>query len=202
MPIKAVVFDFGGVLLRTEDASGRRKWEQRLGVECDRIGALVFDSDTSHRATVGEVEADAVWQQLAIDFALDGATLDEFYHDFWSGDAVNVRLVEFIESLRPRYKTAILSNAWSNAREAFVDIYGLGGVMDEIVISAEERLAKPDPRIFQVAAERLGVKPEEAVFVDDMLLNVEAARALGFCGVHFRETDQAIADVKRCLGEQ
>ena len=202
MPIKAVIFDFGGVLLRTEDASGRRKWEQRLGVECDRIGALVFDSDTSHRATVGEVEADAVWKQLAIDFALDGAALDEFYHDFWSGDAVNVRLVEFIESLRPRYKTAILSNAWSNAREAFVDIYGLGGVMDEIVISAEERLAKPDPRIFQVAAERLGVRPEEAVFVDDMLLNVEAARALGFCGVHFRETDQAIADVKRCLGEQ
>jgi len=199
VPIKAVIFDFGGVLLRTEDDAGRRKWEQRLGIECARIEALVFDSETSRRATVGEVDAGEVWEQFARDFGLDAELLESFYADFWSGDVVNVRLVEFIGSLRPRYKTAILSNAWSNAREAFIEIYDLGGVMDEIIISAEERLAKPDPRIYQIAVDRLGVMPHEAVFVDDMLANVEAARALGFCGVHFKDTDQTIADVQRCL---
>jgi putative hydrolase of the HAD superfamily len=59
------------------------------------------------------------------------------------------------------------------------------------VTSAEIGVMKPDPRIYQVALDRLGLSPPEAVFVDDFIENVEAARRLGMGGVHFVEPDQA-----------
>jgi putative hydrolase of the HAD superfamily len=71
--------------------------------------------------------------------------------------------------------------------------------VDEIIISAEEGIAKPDPRIFRIAAERLGVRPQEAVFVDDRPENVQGARAVGMRGIQFETREQTIADVRKHL---
>ena len=202
MSIKAVIFDFGGVLVRTEDHAGRRKWEDRLGIEQGQLATAVFDSETSRLASIGKVAAEQVWSDFVLGRALSDEEQRTFYQDFWAGDELDVRLVDYVRSLRPRYKTAILSNAWLDAREWFNESYGLGDAVDEIVVSAEEGVAKPDSRIYQIAADRLGVPLDEAVFVDDMLSNVEAARAAGMRGVHFQSTDQAIADVERYLSAQ
>ena len=67
------------------------------------------------------------------------------------------------------------------------------------MVSAEEGAAKPDPAIYRIALRRLGVKPREAVFVDDVAANVEAACALGMHGVQFHTREQTIADVDRIL---
>ncbi len=199
MTIRAVIFDFGGVLIRSQDESGRRKWEARLGLSEGDLADIVFGSDASARATVGELPADAVWQHVAERFGLDAAQLQELQRDFWRGDFFDTELVQFLRDLRPRYKTAILSNAWPNARELFVEHFGLGTAVDAMIISAEERVAKPDPRIYQVAVERLDVAFHEAVFVDDMERNVRAAQQLGMKGVHFRSTPQALAEVRAHL---
>ena len=199
MPVRAVIFDFGGVLLRTEDQSGRARWEQRLGLAPGALASTVFDSEVSHHATIGWASTDDVWAAVAQQYGLSDEDVRQLEQDFWSGDVLDSRLVDYIRELHPRYRTAILSNAWSDARQAFVECYGLGDAVDEIIVSAEEGIAKPDPRIFHLAVERLGVAPDEAVFVDDVPANVESARACGMCGVHFRSREQAIADVERCL---
>ena len=199
MPIKAVIFDFGGVLVRTHDDTGRRKWEQKLGIGEGEIAGLIFNSRTSHLAATGKAPTEDVWNHFARDFGLTEEEINEFHKDFWSGDKLDMQLVEYLKKLRPHYKTAILSNAWSNAREVFSNQYGLAEVVDEMVISAEEGVAKPEARIYEIVAERLNIQPDEAVFVDDMLINIEAARTAGMCGVHFRSTEQTIADVQRCL---
>lgn len=199
VPIKAVIFDFGGVLARTKDHAGRRKWGDRLGMKLEQLIADVFDSETSRLASVGKIPAEQVWTDLARHYGLNDEETDEFYQDFWSGDELDKRLVDYLRSLRPRYKTAVLSNAWLNAREWFIETHGLGDAVDEMIISAEEGMAKPDPSIYQLAADRLGVQPDEAVFVDDALANVEAARAAGMRGVLFQDTDQAITEVERHL---
>ena len=184
--IRAIVFDFGGVLVRTEDHSGRRQWEARLGLSERDLDRLVFDSDIAIRATVGEVDDSAVWDNVAAALKLAAEQIENFRSDFWAGDKLDQDLVALLVALRPRYKTAILSNAWSNGRELIARTYGLDQVVDTIIISAEERLAKPDPRLYQRVAERLGVKPEEAVLVDDYLANIEGARAAGWQAIHFR----------------
>ena len=200
MPIKAVIFDFGGVLLRTEDPGGRRRWEKRLALETGELDRIVFGSDTTDGSMVGLATQDDVWQRVAAKLGLlDDETLQELRRDFWSGDRLDVELVQFVRGLRRRCKTAILSNAWPGARRAFVQRFGLGDAVDEIIVSSEECIAKPDARIYRIAAERLGVAPQEALFVDDMEENVEAARAIGMRGIRFSNTRQAIAEIQKHL---
>ncbi len=199
MSIRAVIFDFGGVIMRTHDYSGRRKWEALLGLPQGGLEQIVFASEVSVRGMVGEVSVEAAWEHLAGLFRLDAAQLEEVQRDFWSGDRIDKELIDFVAGLRPRYRTALLSNAWANARHLFTERFGLDRAFELLVISAEEGIAKPDPRIYRRTLQRLGVPPEEAVFVDDMPANVEAARALGMAGIRFESPEQAMAEVRRYL---
>lgn len=199
MTIRAVIFDMGGVLLRSENESGRRKWERCLGLAEGELAEIVFNSPVSQRATVGQATDEDVWAHVAERFGLDAETLRQLRRDFWAGDRADVQLADFLRGLRPRYRTAILSNAWPGARKALTERWKLADAVNEMIISAEEGVAKPDPAIYRIALERLGVGPAEAVFVDDMAINVEAAQALGMHGVQFHTREQAIADVKRIL---
>jgi putative hydrolase of the HAD superfamily len=185
MPIRAVIFDIGGVLVRTEDQEPRRKWERRFGLPEWGLADLVFNCPASRRASVGQATRHEVWAEVARRLSLTPAELEELKVDFWRGDVWDAGLLTFIRSLRPRYKTGILSNAWPDAREA-VKAHVNGEAFDVIVISGEEGVEKPDPEIYRRALERLKVTPAEAVFVDDMPVNVEAARALGMHGMQFR----------------
>jgi putative hydrolase of the HAD superfamily len=199
MPIKAVIFDVGGVLRRSETEEGRRKWEARLGLAKGELADIVFDSPLAWAATLGQASDAVIWEDVSTRFSLDAEQLHQLKRDFWSGDRTDDELVRYLGGLRPRRKTALLSNAWPGARRVFSERMGLADVVDEIIISAEEGVAKPDLAIYQIALRRLGVKPREAVFVDDVAANVEAARALGIHGVQFRAREQTIADVDRIL---
>jgi HAD superfamily hydrolase (TIGR01509 family) len=184
--IKAIVFDFGGVLVRTEDHTGRRQWEARLGLGEHELDRLVFDSDVSIRATLGDAPDSDVWDNLAVALKLPPDQIETLRSDFWAGDRLDQDLLALLASLRPRYKTAILSNAWSGSRDIIARRYGLERAVDTIIISAEERLAKPDPRLYELVARRLDVEPAEAVLVDDYLSNVEGARATGWQAIHYQ----------------
>ena len=124
-----------------------------------------------------------------------GGRAGAFKAEFWSGDQLDHELVALLKSLRPRYKTAILSNYWTNAREFFTHELGLDQAVDLLIISSEEGLAKPDPRLYALAADRLGVSPPAAVLVDDNQSNVEGARAAGMQAIRY----QAGMDVREAL---
>jgi putative hydrolase of the HAD superfamily len=108
-------------------------------------------------------------------------------HEAWRAAqgpiAANVALVR---ALRPPYRVSILSNADATLRERLRDRLAIHDLFDDVVCSAEIGLAKPDPAIYRLAAERLGLPPEACVFVDDFEPNVAAARAVGMQGVFFR----------------
>jgi epoxide hydrolase-like predicted phosphatase len=193
--IRAVIFDFGGVLVRTEDQSGRIKWERTLGLSQGELSHAVFDSDAALKASLGVLPEQAIWEHVAELYQLSPLEVAELRTDFWSGDRLDTELVNFLRSLRPRYKTAILSNAWSGARITFREKYDLETAVDLIVISAEEGLAKPAPEIFVLVARRLAVPPKDAIFVDDFSVNIRAAQAAGFSAVHFRNTNQTIDEI-------
>lgn len=197
--IAALIFDFGGVLLMTRDSSGRSSWESTLGLPLGALSSMVLESKYALRAELGQVSETEVWEHLAGVFGLSSGQLLKLRQAFWEDAELNERLVRLIRRLRPSYKIAILSNAWSDAREVFTRKYDLGSIVDLIMISAELGIAKPDVRIFEIAAERLGVCPREVLFIDDKLENIRGARAAGMHGLHFQATEQAIADLARYL---
>lgn len=80
--------------------------------------------------------------------------------------------------------------------------YHFDEMADLIIYSHEVGLAKPDPRIFTLTCERLGIQPAELVFLDDVEIHIAAARELGIHAILCRETNQAIADVQACLQVQ
>ena len=201
MSIRAVIFDLGGVLLRTEDPSPRRELAARLGLTREQIYYHVFDSPSARQATLGQITSDEHWESIRQGLGLTSQDFPSVRQAFWSGDRLDTELVETIRSLRPRYKTALLSNAWGDMRQVLTERWKIADAFDELVISAEVGIAKPDPRIYRLTLERLGVPAGEAVFVDDFIENIEAARVLGLHGVHFRSPEQARDELGILLGD-
>ena len=199
MTIRAVIWDMGGVLLRTEDYASRDRLARRLGMQRADLEELVFWGESGSRAQLGEIDIDQHWENVRIEFNLSPQGLSEFKDDFWGGDQLDMELIAYIRSSRSRYKTGLLSNAFSNLRQVINEVWKLVDTFDEMIISAEVGLVKPDERIYWLALERLGVKAEEAVFIDDFTRNIERARLLNMHAIHFRSPYQARVELEQLL---
>ncbi len=199
MSIKAVIFDLGGVLVRTEDREPRAALGLRFDKSYDEMGKVVFNR-SSYRASIGEISAREHWQFVMRSLNLPDSEIESFYDQFFGGDVVDFALIDTIRALRPRYTTALLSNAWDDLRQLLVEKWKINDAFDKIFISAEIGVAKPAPEIYKMVLEKLGIAPDESVFVDDFIENIEAARKLGMHGIHFREKDVAMEELRKLLG--
>jgi epoxide hydrolase-like predicted phosphatase len=194
--IRAVYFDMGGVLLRSESEVERRKWEKRLGLPEKMLAEIVFENDVAALATVGRATTDAVWAEVGRQLNLAPAALAELRADFFRGDAFDVDLLAFIRALRPRFKTGLISNAWPDAPETTYRVLN-ATAFDTLLFSAQEGVMKPGAEIYQRALARLGVAPAEAIFVDDVQANIDGARAVGMAGVLFTGSAEVRAEITR-----
>lgn len=190
--LKAIIFDVGGVLIRTHSRVGREKWAAKLGMDPAEFEQFVFSGESGRQAQLGQKTSAAHWRWLGDTFQLDENSLAEIQSDFFAGDALNEPLLEYIKRLRQAgYRTGLLSNFGDNARQLWTEVYRFIEFFDGIVISAEVGLMKPDPQIYHLAAESVGVQVTEALFVDDFAENIEAAQALGMQTLHFTDPDLA-----------
>lgn len=191
--VKALIFDVGGVLLRTVDTSKRDAWEDRLGLARGSLEALVHGTELNAQQERGEVPFDAFWAQVGARLGIAPDAVAGFREDFYAGDALNDALLDRIRGWRARLRTGIISNAPPSLRVSLIHRHRIAGLFDHITISGELGVRKPDPRIFAYTLDKLGVAAGEAVFVDDFVENVEGARAAGLRAVHFRDNAEATA---------
>ena len=198
MTIKAVFFDLGGVIVRTEFQAPRQQLADRLGMDYDDLSKVVFDSDSSLRASIGEIPADEHWASVMQRLKRPASEISLIREEFFAGDIVDRTLVEYIRALRGKYKTGLISNAWSDLRN-FVVREKFDDVFDRMIISAEVGAVKPEPKIFQIALEQFGMKPREAVFVDDFYINIEGCEKVGIKGIHFRDVESTLKQLKQLL---
>lgn len=201
MTIEAIIWDMGGVILRTADRTGRQKWETRLGLPAGELDRLVFESRPSQLASLGRGPVEHVWAHAVETLKLAPELAGQLEQDFWSGDQVDQPLVEYIRQLRPAYRTALLSNAWPTVRHMIEQEWRFAEAFDVVILSAEVGLVKPDPAIYQLALDQLGVAAEAAVFLDDFRENVDGARQVGLQAIQFRTTEQAISDLEALLAQ-
>ena len=94
--------------------------------------------------------------------------------------------------------TGLISNSWGGT--SYDRVANPGELFDQMVISGEVGLHKPEPEIYHLAAERLGVTPEECVFVDDLRENCEGAEAVGMTAILHRGADRTVPELERLLG--
>ena len=199
MPIRAVVFDIGGVLEFTDPGYLTRIWAPRLGLSPGEMGSRL--AGVAAAGAVGTISEQQAGQRIAELLGLDDDQLQAFLADLWTEylGTLNTELAAYFASLRPRYRTGIISNSFVGARHREQQRYGFGDLTDLIVYSHEAGMSKPDPRIYQLACDGLGVAAADMVFLDDVLANVTAARQAGMQAVLFEDTGQAIADIQALL---
>jgi len=199
-PIKALIFDFGGVLLRTMSPAPRQRLAARFGLSLDELYHMVFDSRESQLEQMGRLSSGARWQRLAQDLGLESEEeVHAFQTEFFSADTLDEEMIAYMRRIRSSYKTALLSNAWANLAGLLRTHFRIDDCFDVIVISAVVHLMKPDPAIFYYTLDQLQVAPQEAVFVDDSLPNVEAAAALGIHAIQFTTREEVLQKLQALL---
>jgi epoxide hydrolase-like predicted phosphatase len=187
--LKAIIFDVGGVLIRTHSWAGREKWATRLGLDAREFENFIFSGESGRQAQLGQLTAASHWRQLANHFGLDEAGIIELRRDFFAGDRLDGTLVAYIKRLRQAdYRTGLLSNAPDEARSLLTEDYPIIEYFDGVVISAEVGVMKPNSKIYHLAAESVGVEPAEALFIDDVSENVAGARSVGMQALHFTDS--------------
>ncbi len=197
---RAVFFDLGGVIVRTVDREPRTKLAERLGMSYDELDKAVFENESSARASLGAISTEEHWAAVVQRLGLPPAQADIVRQEFFAGDTLDLDLIAFIRSLRPKYRTGLISNAWPDMR-AFLVSQNIADAFDQLIISAEIGIAKPDARIYQLALEKLGVAPAEAVFVDDFARNIAGARAVGMYAIQFTQPDETLEELKQLLND-
>ena len=194
-----MIFDIGDVLERNPRTGWQKTWAERLHIqvhEFEKRLEPIWDPGSVGAATLAEIE-----EQTADALGVDPGTVALLMHDAWAEyvGSLNSELAEYFATLRPRYKTGILSNSFVGAREREQEAYGFEDMCDVIVYSHEVGYRKPDHRMYHHICERLAVAPEEAVLLDDVQANVDAAREVGMRAITFATNAQAIAELEAYL---
>src|SRR2546429_390680 len=199
MTIRAAVFDIGGVLEVTPPTGWVEKWEARLHLNPGELDERLMD--VWRTGSLGTISQEEVEKRIGEIMGMDQGQVAALMADLWEEylGELNVELAAYFASLRPRCQTAILSNSFAGARDKEQDRYQFAELCDLLIYSHEEGIAKLERRIVELTCERLGVRPAEIVFLDNVESNVAAAREFGIHAILFRETKEAIADIQACL---
>jgi putative hydrolase of the HAD superfamily len=207
--LRGLLVDWGGVLTSgLDDAFGR--WAELDGLDFDAYYSAIVEwiSASPAEAKVNPIHALERGQLTVPDFerklaavlqrrdgtpvlaeGLIGRMFAHFEHQ--------PQMSALIRRAREQgIRTALLSNSWGNTypRETW------DGMFDDIVISGEVGLRKPEPEIFHLAADRIGLLPEECVFIDDLELNVDGARAVGMTAIHHTSYDGTRRELESLFG--
>lgn len=202
--IQAIIWDMGGVLMRTENRQPRNELAQSVDISYEELNQLVFASASALQAEIGAIEDKEHWQNVASVLSLSSTDLPQFIEKFWSGDELDLQLLGWISSLRNQYKIGLLSNAWKGTRATLLSKYPqFLDPFHAAIFSAEVGIRKPAAQIFSLILEKLNVEADKALFVDDFAANIDGAHAAGLQVVQFLNREQVIKEISALLqGEQ
>jgi putative hydrolase of the HAD superfamily len=203
VPIKAVMFDFGGVISSSPfEAFAHFEAEHGLPSGFIRtVNATNSDVNAWARLERGEVDVEtfgALWstEARALGHEVDGRLVLERL-----GGEIRPQMVTAIRVCRTAYKTACLTNNFVRAEailsEEVASVYAL---FDAVLESRVLGVRKPDPRFYELACKAVGVRPEESVFLDDLGVNLKPARALGMHTIKVTDPDRALNELEAVLG--
>jgi putative hydrolase of the HAD superfamily len=195
--LRAVVFDYGMVLTAQPDQQAHAALLRLTGLPAEQFEPLYWAD--RHGYDTGDLTGLAFWQKLNKDAGLNLSSdvIDELNRQdarMWTTE--NPAMLAWQQQLKAHgLRTAILSNMGDSVYESVERTFAWIHRFDVLIWSYQERMAKPNPAIYHLLLDRLGCKPEEVLFLDDKLVNIEAARSLGMNALLFSTVKQLKADL-------
>jgi len=195
---RGLLVDYGGVLT-TDLFDSFRAFCGSQGLEPDVL-MRQFRGNTEARELLIELETGRM-EELAFEErlgALLGISPENLIDGLFAGAVADEAMIAAVRAARRAgIRTGLISNSWGTRR---YDHAQLSELFDGVVISGDVGMRKPAPEMYRLGAERIGVPPEQSVFVDDLPFNLAPAAELGMATVHHVETDRTIAELERLLG--
>jgi putative hydrolase of the HAD superfamily len=198
MAIKAIIFDMEGVLMINNEIDLSACWAKALNVPYDAVHD-VFYGEMNDKADLGDVSQADFDRYLITTLGLGMEMLPVVQKVIDEECFIDQVLVEKIMELKQKYKIGLLSNYTDMMREKIEKEWKITHLFDDIIISYEVGLIKPDPAIFELALSRLGVSASEAVLIDDRIKNIDGARQFGLHAIHYQTRQQALAELENLL---
>jgi putative hydrolase of the HAD superfamily len=197
MSIKAVIFDYGKVLSHSEDPVAQKKL-----IELSRLDRPGFDKHYwrhRHDYDLGVLDGRSYWDAIATDAGLDYAPheIDALIEtDILMWTSLNERMLLWVVALQDAgFRTAILSNMGFEILGYMRQEFGWLTHFQHHTWSCELGIAKPDPAIYLHTCDKLGVSPEEAIFLDDKIENITAANSVGLNAFLFTTVEKLRGDL-------
>jgi putative hydrolase of the HAD superfamily len=208
--IRAVVSDFGGVLT-TPLLSSFLSVQDEIGISPEHFGtALRTLTEQRGENPLFEMERGEITEVEFLELLGKGLEplldhephLHRFRELFIGGLDANPPMIELMHELRADGKRmAMLTNNVREWEPLWRAMLPVDEIFEEVIDSAFVGCRKPETRIYELTLERIGMRAEQCVFIDDMAPNIEAARELGFTAVHFQDNEQAIAEIRAALAQ-
>ncbi len=210
MACRAVIFDLGGVVLGSP-LHAIAAYERESGIPAGFINRVVVDTAPAgawSRLERGELRMEPFFADFEADCAAAGQQISArtMMSRMAESAAPREAMLVAIERIRANgLGVAALTNNWASEDNSDADASAtsdtaLRNHFDAFVESSVEGLRKPDPRIYELACQRLAVTPSEAVFLDDIGRNLKPARALGMVTIKVDDPATALADLERVVG--
>jgi len=184
---RAVIFDFGGVLMKTRDYGPRHAWDDYLGLAHGSVERAVHNEKSWRKAQTGEIAVTDYWADVLLQLGLTPDDVRDLADDFYSGDQLDADNIAYINYLRAEgFTVALLSN---DSLELIpkLEAYDLINLFDPLVVSAQIGVMKPEAEAYQAVLNRLDRPASETIFIDDRLENVIGAKSLGIKAVHYHD---------------
>ena len=206
--IRAIISDFGGVLT-TPIAGSFRSFAEQSGIELASFGqALTAIKHRDGAHPLYELECGRMSEETFLR-TLEEALCEEvgrevqlagFTELMWEGMAPNTPMIDLMEQLRAEgYRMALLTNNVREWEARWRALAPIDDIFELVVDSAFVGMRKPDPEIYELTLERLGVAAEECLFIDDVEHNCDAARSVGMSAVVYRDPEQAVSEIRAAL---
>jgi HAD superfamily hydrolase (TIGR01509 family) len=183
--IKSVIFDFFGVLSDDRTRTVLRKLGQEYTPAIHML-AVAFDKN---QMPLGEY-----YKKFA---QVTNCDVDQIRCEFERTSDIDEEVLNIVKALHPNYSTALLSNCSTAYIDRFLKEDGFREAFDEVVVSGAVGYVKPEREIFEITLDRLGVQPEEAIFIDDNINNVIGAQEVGIHALQFTSIDTLTNDLER-----
>jgi len=183
MPV--LVFDFFGVICSEIAPFVLPKY-------MSKEQAVAYKSTIVRDADTGTITQDEMFRRLSV---IAHVPPEELHREFWSFVKIDPEMVALLEDLRRNHRLALLTNALTPFFRQIAAKYDLERLFEIILVSSEERLAKPDPEFYRLMVEKLGVCAGDCLFIDDNPENLEAARTVGMQTLLFEGVEKLKRDL-------
>lgn len=192
---KAVIFDWGGVCCSAGEHFSNPLMLEQVAMTSEQMSDA--SKSIEKEFYTGRISESEFWNQIINKYHLKGISEEQLRQSYFDSYKIYPQMIDAINETRKNHRVALLSNLASDMAGRIKKLHNVDNMFEIKVFSYELGVMKPDSKIYLHILEKLQLKPNDCLFIDDSKANIEAAEKLGISTIYFRTPEQTIQELKR-----